>query len=200
MVRPPQPPSYFFVIDVSLTSVRSGMLTSVAHAISTSLDTLPGHPRTQVGFLTYDESVHYYCLKSGMTSPQMLVVADLVELFVPAPDDLLVNLQDCREVIDVFLENLPTMFDNTTSQVACLGPALKAAFTVTKHIGGKMCVFQSVLPTLGDGALVPREQMQIMGTPKEVELLRPAQNWYKETAIEFSRAQIGVDMFLFPRA
>ena len=200
MVRPPQPPSYFFIIDVSLTSVRSGMLTSVAHAISTSLDTLPGHPRTQVGFLTYDESVHYYCLKSGMTSPQMLVVADLVELFVPAPDDLLVNLQDCREVIDVFLENLPTMFDNTTSQVACLGPALKAAFTVTKHIGGKMCVFQSVLPTLGDGALVPREQMQIMGTPKEVELLRPAQNWYKETAIEFSRAQIGVDMFLFPRA
>jgi len=43
MVRPPQPPSHFFVIDVSLTSVRSGMLTSVAHA--------------QVGFLTYDESV-----------------------------------------------------------------------------------------------------------------------------------------------
>lgn len=200
MVRPPQPPSYFFVIDVSLTSARSGMLASVAHAISSSLDTLPGHPRTQVGFLTYDESVHYYCLKSGMTSPQMLVVADLVELFVPAPDDLLVNLQDCREVIDIFLENLPTMFTNTTSQASCLGPALKAAFTVTKHIGGKMCVFQSVLPTLGDGALVPREQMQLMGTPKEVELLRPGQNWYKETAIEFSRAQIGVDMFLFPRA
>ena len=200
MVRPPQPPSYFFVIDVSSTSVRSGMLKSVAKAISASLDSLPGSPRTQVGFLTYDDSVHYYSLKSGLSNPQMLVVADLVELFVPAPDDLLVNLQESREVVDTFLENLPTMFDKTTSQNACLGPALKAAFTVTKHIGGKMCVFQSTLPSLGDGALVPRENVQIMGTPDEVKLLRPSQNWYKDTAVEFSRAQISVDMFLFPRA
>ena len=200
MVRPPQPPSYFFVIDVSMASVRSGMLKSVAAAISRSLDELPGSPRTQVGFITYDDSVHYYSLKAGLANPQMLVVADLVELFVPAPDDLLVNLQESREVVDIFLENLPTMFAKTTTQSACLGPALKAAFTVTKHIGGKMCVFQSMLPTLGDGALAPRENYQIMGTPDEVKLLRPAQNWYKDTAIEFSRAQISVDMFLFPRA
>jgi len=200
MVRPPQPPSYFFVIDVSATSVASGMLKSVAAGISASLDSLPGSPRTQVGFLTYDDSVHYYSLKSGLSSPQMLVVADLVELFVPAPDDLLVNLQESRDVIDVFLENLPSMFENTRSQNACLGPALKAAFTVTKHIGGKMCVFQSVLPTLGDGALAPRENVQIMGTPDEIKLLRPATTWYKDTAVEFSRAQISVDMFLFPRA
>ena len=200
MVRPPQPPSYFFVIDVSVTSVQSGMLLSVANAIRASLDALPGSPRTQVGFLTYDDSVHYYSLKSGLSSPQMLVVADLVDLFVPAPDDLLVNLQESRDVIDVFLENLPSMFDKTTSQNTCLGPALKAAFTVTKHIGGKMCVFQSTLPTLGDGALVPRENVQIMGTPDEIKLLRPAGVWYKDTAIEFSRAQISVDMFLFPRA
>ena len=200
MVRPPQPPSYFFVIDVSLAAVRSGMLKSVASAISASLDELPGSPRTQVGFITYDDSVHYYSFKSGLSNPQMLVVADLEELFVPAPDDLLVNLQESRDVVDIFLDSLPTMFERTTSQNACLGPALKAAFTVTKHIGGKMCVFQSTLPTLGDGALVPRENYQIMGTPDEVKLLRPAQNWYKDTAIEFSRAQISVDMFLFPRA
>ena len=200
MVRPPQPPSYFFIIDVSAASVRSGMLKSAAAAIAKSLDDLPGSPRTQVGFLTYDESVHYYSLKSGLSNPQMLVVADLVELFVPAPDDLLVNLQESREVVDIFLENLPNMFAKTTSQSACLGPALKAAFTVTKHIGGKMCVFQSVLPSLGDGALAPRENNQIMGTPDEIKLLRPAMNWYKDTAVEFSRAQISVDMFLFPRA
>jgi len=176
------------------------MLHSVAKAISASLDSMPGSPRTQVGFITYDDSVHYYSLKSGLSNPQMLVVADLVELFVPVPDDLLVNLQESREVIDAFLQNLPTMFQKTTCQSSCLGPALKAAFTVTKHIGGKMCVFQSVLPTLGDGTLVPRENIQIMGTPDEVKLLRPAQNWYKETAVEFSRAQICVDMFLFPHA
>ena len=201
MVRPPQPPSYFFVIDVSAVSVRSGMLQSVADAIKASLDELPGSPRTQVGFLTYDDSVHYYSLKSGLAQPQMLVVADLVELFVPAPDDLLVNLQESRDVIDIFLENLPTMFEgSTTASSSCLGPALKAAFTVTKHIGGKMSVFQSILPTLGDGALVPRENHQVMGTVDEVKLLRPGTNWYKDTAVEFSRSQISVDMYLFPRS
>eukprot|EP00577_Skeletonema_sp_RCC1716_P004482 CAMPEP_0113395308 /NCGR_PEP_ID=MMETSP0013_2-20120614/13112_1 /TAXON_ID=2843 ORGANISM="Skeletonema costatum, Strain 1716" /NCGR_SAMPLE_ID=MMETSP0013_2 /ASSEMBLY_ACC=CAM_ASM_000158 /LENGTH=1255 /DNA_ID=CAMNT_0000279485 /DNA_START=40 /DNA_END=3803 /DNA_ORIENTATION=- /assembly_acc=CAM_ASM_000158 len=200
MVRPPQPPSYFFLIDVSAVSVRSGMLQSVADGIARSLDDLPGSPRTQVGFLTYDESVQYYSLKSGLTQPQMLVVADLVELFVPAPDDLLVNLQESREVIDMFLENLPTMFEGSTAASSCLGPALKAAFTVTKHIGGKMSVFQSLLPQLGDGALAPRENHQIMGTVDEVKLLRPSQTWFKETAVEFSRSQISVDMYLFPRS
>ena len=200
MVRPPQPPSYFFVIDVSVTSVRSGVLKSVARAIAESLDALPGSSRTQVGFLTFDDSVHYYNLKSGLGSPQMLVVADLPELFVPAPDDLLVNLEESRDVVDAFLDSLPSMFEKTTAERSCLGPALKAAFTVTKHIGGKMSVFQSVLPTLGDGALVPRENMSLMGTHDEVKLLRPGTTWYKDTAVEFSRAQISVDMFLFPRA
>ena len=200
MVRPPQPPSYFFVIDVSAGAVQSGVLASVASAIRNSLDDLPGSPRTQVGFLTYDDGVHYYSMKSGLQSPQMLVVADLVELFVPAPDDLLVNLQDSRDVVDVFLDNLPSMFAGNRSEGSCLGSALKAAFTVTKHIGGKMCVFQSTLPSLGDGALVPRENVSLMGTPDEIKLLRPGTNWYKDTAVEFSRAQICVDMFLFPRS
>ena len=198
MVRPPQPPSYFFLIDVSATAVRSGMLTSVANAIKKSLDDLPGETRTQVGFITYDNSVQYFSLKAGLSNPQMLVVADLKELFVPAPDDLLVNLKDSRDVVESFLDNLPTMFAKNMSTQACLGPALKAAFTVCKNVGGKMCVFQSVLPNLGDGALKPRENFRMMGTPEEMKLIKPDVTWYKDTAVEFCRAQIGVDLFLFP--
>ena len=198
MVRPPQTPAYFFVIDVSATAVRSGVLSNIANCIKRSLDDLPGGTRTQVGFITFDNSVHYYLMKAGLSSPKMMVVADLKELFVPAPDDLLVNLKESREVVEAFLDNLPSMFTNTQVMDSCLGPALKAAFTVTKHVGGKMLVFQSVLPTLGDGALKPRENLRMMGTHDEVKLLRPAVTWYKDTAVEFSRAQISVDMFLFP--
>ena len=198
MVRPPQPPSYFFVIDVSITAVRSGMLKSVASAIKASLDDLPGETRTHIGFITFDNSVHYYSLKAGLSRPQMMVVGDLKELFVPAPDDLLVNLRDSRDIVEDFLDNLPEMFAKNQCPMSCLGPALKAAFTVTKHVGGKMSVFQSVLPTLGDGALKPRENPRIMGTPDEVKLLRLDTKWYKDTAIEFSRAQICVDMYFFP--
>lgn len=61
-----------------------------------------------------------------------------------------------------------------------------------------MCVFQTIMPNMGDGSLKPRENQSIMGTPSEVKVLRPETPWYKDTAIEFSRQQISVDMFLFP--
>jgi protein transport protein SEC24 len=199
MVRPPQEPTFFFVLDVSATAVRSGMLQSAANAIKASLDDLPGRGRTKVGFITFDSSVHYYNLGSDLSQPQMLVVSDLKELFVPLPDNLLVNLVDSRTVIDSFLESLPEMFaKNPVVSQSCLGPALKAAFTVMKQIGGKMSVFQSIMPNLGDGALKPRENQGLMGTPNEVKLLKSEVPWYKDTAIEFSRQQISVDMFLFP--
>jgi protein transport protein SEC24 len=201
MVRPPQEPTYFFVLDVSATSVRSGMLQSAANSIKRSLDDLPGGTRTKVGFITFDNSVQYYNLASDLAQPQMMVVSDLKELFVPLPDNLLVNLGESRSVVDAFLDSLPEMFvKNPVVSQSCLGPALKAAFTVMKQLGGKMCVFQSIQPNLGDGSLKPRENQQMMGTGAEVKLLRPDIPWYKDTAIEFSRHQISVDMFLFPYA
>ncbi|KAL3938641.1 MAG: hypothetical protein SGARI_001666, partial [Bacillariaceae sp.] len=199
MVRPPQEPTYFFVLDVTAHAVRSGVLQSAANAIKRSLDDLPGGTRTKVGFITFDNCVQYYNLASDLAQPQMMVVSDLKELFVPLPDNLLVNLGESRAVVDAFLDSLPEMFskDPVVSR-SCLGPALKAAFTVMKQVGGKMCVFQSIQPNLGDGALKPRLNPQMMGTGAEVKLLRPDTSWYKDTAVEFSRQQICVDMFLFP--
>ena len=53
MVRPPQPPVYFFVIDVSNTASTSGMLPSCVGAIKAALNDLPGAPRTMIGELSY---------------------------------------------------------------------------------------------------------------------------------------------------
>ena len=199
MVRPPQEPTYFFVLDVSAQAVHSGMLECAANAIKRSLDDLPGGKRTKIGFITFDNSVHYFNLAPDLAQPQMLVVSSLKELFVPLPDSLLVNLTESRTVIDTFLDSLPEMFTkNPAPGLSCLGPALKAAFTVMKQVGGKMVVFQSVQPNLGDGSLKPRENPSLMGTGAEVKLLRSDSEWYKDTAVEFSRQQISVDMFLFP--
>lgn len=63
MVRPPQPPVYFFVIDVSETAVASGMIACTVNAIKASLDNLPGNPRTQVGFLAFDSALYFFNLK-----------------------------------------------------------------------------------------------------------------------------------------
>jgi hypothetical protein len=60
----------------------------------------------------------------------MMVVADLDDIFLPLPDDLLVNLVDSREVIESFLDSLPNMFHDNANVESALGPALKAAFMV----------------------------------------------------------------------
>ena len=49
MVRPPQPPAYFFLIDVSGAATQSGMLQSLVNAVKQAFESIPGRPRTQIG-------------------------------------------------------------------------------------------------------------------------------------------------------
>lgn len=72
----------------------------------------------------------YVCLQSSLTQPQMMVVPDLDDLFLPLPDDLLVNLSDSRHVVDSFLDCLPSMFQENPNVESATGPALKAAYMV----------------------------------------------------------------------
>ncbi len=177
MVRPPQPPVYFFVIDVSEAALHSGMLHSLVNAVKNCLDDLPGTPRTQIGFITFDTHIHFYNLKASLSSPQMLVVSDITDVIIPLPEDLLVNLADSRTVVESLLDSLPSMFKPQASGPApggsCTGPALMAAKRVISHLGGKMMLFQSTLPNLGEGALKPRENPRVLGTDKEHMMLNP---------------------------
>ncbi|GJN38390.1 hypothetical protein PR202_gb27426 [Eleusine coracana subsp. coracana] len=198
MVRPPMPPSYFFLIDVSVSAVRSGLLEVVAKTIKSCLDELPGFPRTQIGFLTFDSTLHFHNFKSSLSQPQMMVVADLDDVFLPLPDDLLVNLVDSRHVVESFLDSLPSMFHDNVNVESALGPALKAAFMVMSQIGGKLLVFQSTLPSLGLGRLRLRgDDVRAYGTDKEHTLRVPEDPFYKQMAAEFTKNQIAVDIFSF---
>lgn len=60
----------------------------------------------------------------------MMVVSDLDDIFVPLPDDLLVNLSESRNVVDAFLDSLPLMFQDNFNVESAFGPALRAAFMV----------------------------------------------------------------------
>eukprot|EP01125_Pyxidicula_operculata_P014797 TRINITY_DN4973_c0_g1_i1.p1 TRINITY_DN4973_c0_g1~~TRINITY_DN4973_c0_g1_i1.p1 ORF type:complete len:818 (-),score=253.42 TRINITY_DN4973_c0_g1_i1:19-2472(-) len=199
MVRPPQPPLYFFVIDVSLYAVSSGQLQLTADTILKTLDSLPGDGRAKIGFLTFDSKIHYYNFRQNSTRPQMMVVNNLEEVLVPAGYDLLVDLKDCRKSITTFLTNLPKMFGDTQEVRTCLGSAMKAAFNVQKNIGGKMLVFSSVLPSLGLGKLEARFDQKLLGTDKEINLLKPQTEWFKKFAVNCSKQQICVDIFIFAR-
>lgn len=198
MVRPPMPPLYFFLIDVSLTAVRSGMLEVLAQTIKNSLDSLPGFPRTQIGFITYDSTVHFYNMKSSLTQPQMMVMSDLEDVFVPLPDDLLVNLSESRTVVDAFLDSLPSMFQDNANVESAFGPALKTAFMVMNQLGGKLLIFQSSLPSLGVGRLKLRgDDVRVYGTDKEHTIRVPEDPFYKQMAADFTKYQIAVNVYAF---
>ncbi|KAJ6902044.1 protein transport protein Sec24-like [Populus alba x Populus x berolinensis] len=198
MVRPPMPPLYFFLIDVSVSAVRSGMIEVVAQTIKSCLDELPGFPRTQVGFITFDSTIHFYNMKSSLTQPQMMVVSDLDDIFVPLPDDLLVNLSESRPVVEAFLDSLPSMFQDNMNMESALGPAVKAAFMVMSQLGGKLLIFQNTMPSLGVGRLKLRgDDLRVYGTDKEHALRTPEDPFYKNMAAECTKYQIGVNVYAF---
>jgi protein transport protein SEC24 len=58
----------------------------------------------------------------------MLVVTDLTDLFIPLPtSEILVNLNDSKEIILNLLDKLPSIFQTTQKVENALGVALKAA-------------------------------------------------------------------------
>lgn len=201
MVRPPQPLVYLFLIDVSYTSVANGLLATTARCIKESLDRIPNADRrTRLGFMAVDTSLHYFSIPrdgSESSDPRMLVVSDLDEPFLPIPGDLLVPLSECRENIELFLDKLQDMFQNTQSNGCAMGSALRAGYKLISPVGGKMTVLSTSLPNVGQGVLTMREDKKVLGTNKENGLLQTANSFYKSFAVECSKAQVSVDMFLF---
>lgn len=53
----------------------------------------------KVGFVTYNKVLHFYNVKSTLAQPQMMVVSDTAEMFVPLLDGFLVSYQESRVVI-----------------------------------------------------------------------------------------------------
>ena len=54
----------------------------------------------RVGFVTYAKEIHFYNVKGTLAQPQMLVVSDLEDVFVPLLDGCLVTLAESEAVID----------------------------------------------------------------------------------------------------
>lgn len=201
MVRPPQPLVYLFLFDVSFAAVTSGLLATSARCILESLDRIPNADRrTRLGFMAADSALHYFSIPrdgadNGETS--MLVVSDLDEPFLPTPGDLLVTLSECRENIENFLGKLQSMFQNTQNGGSCLGAALRAGHKLIAPVGGKITVLTATLPNVGQGKLEMREDKKILGTSKESSLLQTGNGFYKSFAVECSKNQVSIDMFLF---
>ena len=173
MVRAPQPPTFVFVIDVSYGAIQSGMVATAAQTILESLGSMPNHlNRTQVGFITVDTSVHYYCFDPSLDEPRMIIDADLEDVTTPdavqspAPSHLLTNISEGKLMIEQFLGKLNSLFEQTRITSCAMGAALLCAWKLLSPTGGKLMSFLSTMPNIHAGALKNREDPKLLGTPK----------------------------------
>nr|NVI78020.1 Sec24AB ortholog [Cucujiformia] len=195
MLRPPQPAVYLYLLDVSRLAIESGYLQSVCNILLEELKNLPGDARTQIGFVTYDSAIHFYSLAEGQSQPHEMTVLDIDDVFLPTPDNLLVNLKDRMDLVAELLTQLPIRYNNTFDTNSALGAALQVAYKMMTSTGGRATVFQASLPNVGPGALVSREDAS-QRTTAETSHLNPANDFYKRLALECSSQQIAVDLFI----
>ncbi|XP_064595688.1 protein transport protein Sec24A-like isoform X2 [Liolophura sinensis] len=195
MLRPPQPAVYLFVFDVSFNAVETGYLNVFCETLLDELDKLPGDARTHIGFIAFDRAVHFFNLAEGLSQPQLLTVSDVDDIFLPSPDNLLVNVHESKELVIDLLNQLPTLFEDNQETGNALGAALQAAYKMMSATGGRVTVVQTCLPTAGPGALSAREDPNLRKS-KDVQNLGPATDFYKKLALDCSAQQIAVDLFL----
>lgn len=58
----------------------------------------------------------------------MKVVCILIDMFLPTPDNLLVSLSECRDLIMDLLDKLPQRYHESYDTHSALGAALQAAY------------------------------------------------------------------------
>uniref|UniRef100_H2T6L4 SEC24 homolog C, COPII coat complex component n=1 Tax=Takifugu rubripes TaxID=31033 RepID=H2T6L4_TAKRU len=174
----PQPPAFIFLIDVSYNAVKSGMVAIVCQELKTLLDHLPrenpeADSPVRVGFVTYNKVLHFYNVKSSLAQPQMLVVSDVSDTFVPLLDGFLVNVKESRLVIESLLDQIPEMFAETRETETVFGPVVQAGLEALK--------------VKGEGNAAERGA-----------LFQPQISFYNSLAKDCVAQGCCVDLFLFP--
>lgn len=199
-MRNAMPPVYFFMIDVSTDAVQTGATAAACSAIMQVISVLPEGPRTMIGIATYDSTIQFYNLKPTLQEPMMLVVADTEDVYAPFEKDVITTLAECHQNLEQLLEKIPTMFQNNNVADSAFSAAIKAAFLAMKSTGGKLLVFQSVLPSVGIGNCTGRQNEDLLSISSAEKdnhkLLQPKDKILSEMATEFAEYQVCVDIFI----
>ncbi|KAH8412219.1 hypothetical protein KR009_000501 [Drosophila setifemur] len=205
---PPEVPAFIFIIDVSYNNVKSGLVHLLCAQIKNILKHLPvdqgqDKSKVRVGFITYNSTVHFYNIKSSLAQPQMMVVGDVQEMFMPLLDGFLCHPEESAAVIDALMEEIPRMFADTKETETILYPAIQAGLEALKasNASGKLLVFNSTLPIAeAPGKLKNRDDRKLLGTDKEKTVLTPQTTVYNQLGQECVQQGCSVDLFVFNNA
>jgi protein transport protein SEC24 len=200
----PETPAFIFAIDVSYNAIRTGLVNMVCALIPQMLDSLPrdenGVCPLKVGFLTYGHTISFFNLSETLTQPQMMVVGDVEDIFVPLQTGFLVDPDTSRDNITTLLGQIPQLYQQPTAD-ACFLPVVQSAAQAFSSAGraGKLFIFHSSLPTAtAPGKLQNRDDRKLIGTDKEKFLFQPADKIYEKVGKDLVASSASVELFLCP--
>ncbi|KAK1342271.1 hypothetical protein QTO34_015027 [Cnephaeus nilssonii] len=204
--KPPNPPAFIFMIDVSYSNIKSGLVRLICEELKTVLERLPREEpeapsAVRVGFVTYNKVLHFFNVKSNLAQPQMMVVTDVGEVFVPLLDGFLVNYHESQSVIHNLLDQIPEMFADSNENETVFAPVIQAGMEALKAADcpGKLLIFHSSLPTAeAPGKLRNRDDKKLINTDKEKVLFQPQTGVYDSLARDCVAHGCCVTLFLFP--
>lgn len=209
--KEPVPLKTLFLIDVSMESISKGFLEGVCEGILSTLygdeagaeaaDNTEDAPKSRlapgamVGFAAYDKEVHFFSVKAGLEKPQMVVMPDLEDPFVPISEGLFGDPIESKTSIVHLLQRLPHMFSKMKNAEPAVLPALKAALDALKPTGGKVICTLAALPTWGPGRLFLREKPEFRDTDAEKKLFTTEHPGFLKLAKDMTDNGIGADFF-----
>ena len=165
MARPPVPPTFIFLLDVSQEAVESGMIELAVSGLQEMVaeEQLPGGNRAQIAILAYDSHLHYFALGPKLKFPQLISIADPAGFTgAPFPDDVIINVSDSKTQILNLLSSIPKMFSHNVSRSSCFSQAITSITKAVKHIGGRLFVLQAASSVLMDPVLKLKTSPQMM--------------------------------------
>ncbi|XP_004870099.1 protein transport protein Sec24D isoform X4 [Heterocephalus glaber] len=204
--KPPNPPAFIFMIDVSYSNIKNGLVKLICEELKTVLEKLPKEEQEEtsairVGFITYNKVLHFFNVKSNLARPQMMVVTDVGEVFVPLLDGFLVNYQESQSVIHNLLDQIPEIFADSNENETVFAPVIQAGMEALKaaECPGKLYIFHSSLPTAeAPGKLKNRNDKKLLNTDKEKILFQPQTSVYDSLAKDCVAHGCSMTVFLFP--
>ncbi|KAK7071405.1 Protein transport protein Sec24C, partial [Halocaridina rubra] len=203
----PKEPAFIFIFEMTQLMMQRGIIQLLCQNMKEIIQHLPRdtvngvqspESNIQIGFITYDSNVHFYKLDGQ--SPEMCVMCDRDEMFVPLSGGILCDAKVAAENIDKLMETIPENFVNTRETSGVMGCAIRAGMEALKASGrvGKMFVFHSSLPAGGGhGGLKMREDRKLLGTEKEKSILTPQTTYYNNLGQDMVAVGGSVDIYMF---
>lgn len=168
-VDPSQPNEVFhhvFLVDVSESSRRQGLPVLVADAVRAVLYGGEAPFVGRIALIMYDQKVTFFNLGSALEAPQLQVLTDLEDPFVPFADGLFADPEESRGVIEDALGYLESL-GGVGDPEPCFGAAVRAATMCLAHAarGGKITAVLAALPSWGPGGLRFKENRAVGRAP-----------------------------------